>query len=717
MANIYGEIPTEGGDSLENGGIIDGDLEITQDLTVDGDAVINGSLTVDTIISDLEIEDALITCGFNNPDDLLNTGLLLGHDFSTSARYGGIVRRATDKRLVALQSVAPKPTPTGIIPSSDAILECAELATDKILSDSNNLAIDSNLITLNGSSVINFDGLPQQAIASVSGIELIVQGQGRTAIRSNNGRVSIESQGTNSDIILESGENVIIESGPNSGDSILINSQAGDIKLTSNSDMVLETTGQIDLLGAVVVCNKGSNQFFLPADRGSANQVLTTDGSGGTSWQNINLQGASFGNLNMVGNGTTTTFLTTQTYTPIGGVMSAGPLADFTLGTNLLTYTGVETLNFLVNVSQAWIHGGGTPDEFRLAVFKNGVIVAASVQRANLDSDTDYPRSSSTNAILELATNDTIEVRVANFDDTTPVTVVDFALSVINVSAVVGGGGGSGDVNGPPLSTDSALVLFDGVTGKLIKDSSSTLNTIGELYLPGANSRLRLDNGLREFQLRNQSYFELFQQDSGGGNPEVILNTQNSRVNVFRETWLQGNVVINASPNNYVLPTIPPVPGQYLVADSPNTTTWVDPKAFHCNAMVGNSTPTIFTSIGQTLTFIGTSTTSGLSRGGPWSVIGTSVRYDGTRNLNNCKIELSGSFTGLGADRLFSIRRNLITLTGSQGTFFATSNKVCYYTQAFASIFTGDIIQPSITSLVTNSQNVITDMNLTITEL
>lgn len=35
-----------------------------------------------------------------------------------------------------------------------------------------------------------------------------------------------------------------------------------------------------------------------------------------------------------------------------------------------------------------------------------------------------------------------------------------------------GGGGGSGDVVGPATATDSAVVLFDGTTGKLIKDSA-----------------------------------------------------------------------------------------------------------------------------------------------------------------------------------------------------------------------------------------------------
>lgn len=41
---------------------------------------------------------------------------------------------------------------------------------------------------------------------------------------------------------------------------------------------------------------------------------------------------------------------------------------------------------------------------------------------------------------------------------------------------LVGGGGGTGDVVGPGSATDNAIVLFDGTTGKLIKDSGILLS-------------------------------------------------------------------------------------------------------------------------------------------------------------------------------------------------------------------------------------------------
>lgn len=41
-----------------------------------------------------------------------------------------------------------------------------------------------------------------------------------------------------------------------------------------------------------------------------------------------------------------------------------------------------------------------------------------------------------------------------------------------------GGGGGTGDVNGPASSINNDIVLFDGVTGKLIKDSGYQISDL-----------------------------------------------------------------------------------------------------------------------------------------------------------------------------------------------------------------------------------------------
>lgn len=94
----------------------------------------------------------------------------------------------------------------------------------------------------------------------------------------------------------------------------------------------------------------------------------------------------------------------------------------------------------------------------------------------------------------------------ANIGTAGAVSVMDFVGANVSL-ALVGGkltvtitggsGGGSGDVTGPASSTDSAIVLFDGLTGKIIKDSTKVLSTVGgniaALTNPSAIRALRIN--------------------------------------------------------------------------------------------------------------------------------------------------------------------------------------------------------------------------------
>lgn len=52
------------------------------------------------------------------------------------------------------------------------------------------------------------------------------------------------------------------------------------------------------------------------------------------------------------------------------------------------------------------------------------------------------------------------------------------------ISAAAGGGGGLGDVVGPASAADNALVRFDSTTGKLIQNSTVTLDDTGAIIVP-----------------------------------------------------------------------------------------------------------------------------------------------------------------------------------------------------------------------------------------
>jgi hypothetical protein len=59
--------------------------------------------------------------------------------------------------------------------------------------------------------------------------------------------------------------------------------------------------------------------------------------------------------------------------------------------------------------------------------------------------------------------------------------------------AASGGGGGSGDVVGPASATDNALVRFDGTTGKLVQNSTWTVDDSGNVTVTGTGLRFYAD--------------------------------------------------------------------------------------------------------------------------------------------------------------------------------------------------------------------------------
>ena len=80
------------------------------------------------------------------------------------------------------------------------------------------------------------------------------------------------------------------------------------------------------------------------------------------------------------------------------------------------------------------------------------------------------------------------------------VNLADQKLYSKNASGTVilvgSGGAGSGDVQGPASSTDNALARFDGTNGKIIQNSSATLDDSGNLDVASAKADfVDLDTG------------------------------------------------------------------------------------------------------------------------------------------------------------------------------------------------------------------------------
>ena len=176
-----------------------------------------------------------------------------------------------------------------------------------------------------------------------------------------------------------------------------------------------------NVTGTVAIANGGTGQTtanaafnaLAPSQTGNAGKVLSTDGTN-TSWST-----ASVGTVTSVAVSGGTTGLTTSggPVTSSGTITLAGTLAVANGGTGQTSYTDGQLL----------IGNSAT----------GGLTKATLVQGTN--------------------------VSIVNGNGT------------ITISAT--GGSGGGNVTGPASSTNNAVVLFDGTTGQLIKDSAQTIAT------------------------------------------------------------------------------------------------------------------------------------------------------------------------------------------------------------------------------------------------
>lgn len=88
---------------------------------------------------------------------------------------------------------------------------------------------------------------------------------------------------------------------------------------------------------------------------------------------------------------------------------------------------------------------------------------------------------------------------------------VDAEKLYVDGEEVVGGGvggGGEGTVVGPEGATANAIVLFDGTTGELVKDSETLLADLGDLFGPAssADNRIAVYDGITGKLLKDSGY-------------------------------------------------------------------------------------------------------------------------------------------------------------------------------------------------------------------
>jgi hypothetical protein len=121
----------------------------------------------------------------------------------------------------------------------------------------------------------------------------------------------------------------------------------------------------------------------------------------------------------------TNNFVVVNPATAVSGSSVAFTGGDFSLGQ--LKYTGPLTRTFLVQATVA--HSGALNDDIIFAIAKNGIVIQASRTLDSIKS-AGAVQHSCVSTLVSLATNDYVEVFVANADSTDDVTVKALNLSV-----------------------------------------------------------------------------------------------------------------------------------------------------------------------------------------------------------------------------------------------------------------------------------------------
>lgn len=198
-----------------------------------GDMTITGSLSVSTIISDIEVEDAIITLNKNGVADDNTSGVVLNN--STNTKFSGLLKKDNSDDFYLFANSNTLPTESGWEAEQTGNLYLNNLSV--------NTEANSGLLTVESSGI---NATPLYVKGAV--------GQTADLVRvANNADVSIMSVSSDGRITTTGG---------------------------------ITTTGQLETLTGIRTGLSGV-EYILPSARGTLGQIMTSDGVGNVLFQDV----------------------------------------------------------------------------------------------------------------------------------------------------------------------------------------------------------------------------------------------------------------------------------------------------------------------------------------------------------------------------------------------------------------------------------------------
>jgi len=208
-----------------------------------------------------------------------------------------------------------------------------------------NVAIGADVLENNLSGIYNVAVGSQSLRANTSGNNNTALGRntlfsntiganniaiGYNTINNGNNHNNVIAIGTNVNLITNRTNVTVI--GNNISDASI--TQDNMTRIGSNTNALTEVTGQLKLNA-----QSTTNNFTLPTTRGTANQVLSTDGAGATSWVTPSAGGSAYPNIELdIRNNAT------QSITGLGNGTTA----------NLITFSGSNSANAVLTGGNTW---------------------------------------------------------------------------------------------------------------------------------------------------------------------------------------------------------------------------------------------------------------------------------------------------------------------------------------------------------------------------